>query len=275
MKKITFISVLLLLSTVVLSPVMADKMDAADYPVSYHQAVWNPLHFYPDIKTATNEQCLSCHQEIIERKVLPETTAGVATDSLISWYQTLTTYIGPQETFHRRHLVTPMATDLMNMQCTTCHQDWDPREAAPNPPDVNNVRFTLRKQVNPDTCLMCHGKESYQVMGLPSSWHESREIFQNDCLICHQGIRTTRHQVNFLNAEAIEKAGKQDSDTCFGCHGGRSWYRISHPYPRHAWDGMAEEIPDWAKHRPTQSEPRFRLQPIQAKQQAEQQQVSE
>jgi hypothetical protein len=262
MKKIILISVLLLLSTVVLLPAMAEKMDAADY----HRAVWHPVHFSPDIDSASNEQCLSCHQEIIERKVLPNTLAGVATDSLQSWYQTLTSYSGAQETFHRRHLVTPLAKDLMNMKCTTCHQGWDPRESAPIPPDVNNTRFTLRKQVNPEICLMCHGKSAYQIMGLPSPWQESRDMFQDNCLLCHAGIRTTRHQVNFLNAEAIEKAGKENADTCFGCHGGRSWYRITYPYPRHAWDGMAKEIPEWAKHRSTQSEPRFRLNQQQAQQ---------
>ena len=34
----------------------------------------------------------------------------------------------------------------------------------------------------------------------------SREMFQNDCLTCHAAIRTTRHQVNYLKAEAIEAA---------------------------------------------------------------------
>ncbi|MCW8963376.1 MAG: hypothetical protein OQL16_06220 [Gammaproteobacteria bacterium] len=152
----------------------------------------------------------------------------------------------------------------MNMQCTTCHQGSDPREEAAIPPDINNSRFTLRKQVNPEICLMCHGDSPYQLMGLPSPWEESREMFQNNCLLCHVATRTTRHQVNYLNAEAIEEAGKKDSDVCFGCHGGRQWYRISYPYPRHAWKGMGEVIPDWAKNRPTESEPRFRLKQQQA-----------
>jgi hypothetical protein len=46
---------------------------------------------------------------------------------------------------------------------------------------------------------------------------------------------------------------------CYGCHGGRQWYRISFPYPRHSWAGMPEETPDWAKNRPTESEARFRI----------------
>lgn len=264
MKKMTLVSVLFLLSTVF------TQVFAADVG-SYHQAVWHPIHFYPDIDLASNEQCLSCHQEIIEREVLPQTKAGVATNSLQSWYQTLTVYSGVQESFHRRHLVTPLAKNLMDMKCTTCHQGWNPGEEAVIPPDANNTRFTLRKTVNPEICLMCHGKDSYQVMALPSPWQESRDIFQDNCLLCHQNIRTTRHQVNFLNAEAIEKAGKENADTCYGCHGGRAWYRISNPYPRNAWESMAKEIPAWAKHRRTQSEPRFRLN--QEQHQEEQQQV--
>jgi hypothetical protein len=65
--------------------------------------------------------------------------------------------------------------------------------------------------------------------------------------------------VNYLRADAIEAAGKQSSDVCYGCHGGRSWYRSSYPYPRHEWPGMDKEVPDWARDRPTSSEPRFLL----------------
>jgi len=222
--------------------------------------MWDPIHFSPAIDTATDEQCLECHQEVLERKVLPVSPAGVTADSAQAWYQTLTTYEGPQETFHRRHMVTPLAEKLMDMKCTTCHQDENPREEAPIPPDLQKTSFTLRKQVNPETCLMCHGDNPYQMMGLPKPWEESRDMFQNNCLLCHAAIRTTRHQVNYLKADAIEAAGKEDSDSCFGCHGGRQWYRIPYPYPRHAWKGMAKEIPEWAKDRPTESEPRFRIQ---------------
>ena len=58
---------------------------------------------------------------------------------------------------------------------------------------------------------------------------------------------------------AVEAAGQKNGDVCYGCHGGRAWYRIAYPYPRHAWEGMAPEIPDWAKARPTESEARFRI----------------
>ena len=120
------------------------------------------------------------------------------------------------------------------------------------------AELTLRKMVDPEICLMCHGQFNYQVMtGLPGPWTESGEIFQNNCMACHVAFRTHRHKVNFLNAEEIEKAGQESGDSCYGCHGGRSWYRINYPYPRHEWPGMAPDIPDWAKERPTESQARF------------------
>ncbi len=82
-------------------------------------------------------------------------------------------------------------------------------------------------------------------------------MFGNSCLTCHSSIRTHRHQVTYLNAEAIEQAGQKSDESCYGCHGGRAWYRIAYPYPRHAWDGMSPDVPDWAKDRPVASEARF------------------
>jgi nitrate/TMAO reductase-like tetraheme cytochrome c subunit len=234
------------------SYIMAQELD-------YETARWHPLHFKPAIDKATDEQCLECHQEILQRRVKSESPAGVKAADSLAWYQTLAVYIGEQETFHRRHLVTPLAKELMNLKCNTCHQGHDPREEAPIPPTSSDAGFTLRKTVNPETtCLKCHGKMNYQIMGLPSPWEESRTVFQN-CLTCHAAIRTVRHQVNYLNAEAIETAAQKDPDACYGCHGGRAWYRVAYPYPRHAWPGSAAQVPEWAKDRPTESNARFRL----------------
>jgi nitrate/TMAO reductase-like tetraheme cytochrome c subunit len=227
--------------------------------IDYQAAIWHPLHFKPAIETATNEQCLACHQEILDSRVKSESPAGVKASEALAWYQTLSVYEGEQETFHRRHLVTPKAQELMNLKCSTCHEGHSSREEAPIPPTSTDAGFTLRKAVNPETtCLKCHGQMDYQQMGLPSPWEQSQPMFQS-CMTCHAAIRTTRHQVNYLNAEAIEKAGQANSDSCYGCHGGRAWYRISYPYPRHAWPGMAATIPEWAKNRPTESAARFQL----------------
>jgi len=167
-------------------------------------------------------------------------------------------------TFHQRHLTAPLATQLMDMKCNTCHQGNDPREEAPVPPDPSRQEFTLRKQVNPDICLMCHGAHPYELMGLPGPWPESRDNFMNNCQLCHAGIRTKRHQVNFLKADAIEEAARKEGDVCYGCHGGRRWYRIAYPYARNPWDGMPKDVPEWAVDRPTESEPRFQIELKQA-----------
>lgn len=230
----------------------------------YLRATYDPIHFKPAIEKATDAQCLACHREVLEDKVRDASPAGVKAANSKAWYQQLSTYAGEQDTFHRRHLVTPMAKELMNLSCNTCHQGHDPRDEAPGTSATGAAQttqdFTLRKQVNVETtCLKCHGQMPVQLMGLPSPWPESKEMFGNSCQTCHAAIRTTRHQVNYLKPAAIEAAGSKNADVCYGCHGGRAWYRMSYPYPRHAWEGMAPDVPDWAKDRPTESEARFRL----------------
>jgi nitrate/TMAO reductase-like tetraheme cytochrome c subunit len=229
----------------------------------YLRATYNPLHFKPAILTATNDQCLACHKEILEDRVRTS-PAGVKPKETSAWYQQLSTYTGEQDTFHRRHLATPLAKQLMNLQCNTCHEGHNPRDevqgTAADAPAQTETGFTMRKQVNPETtCLKCHGQmPDKNIMGLPDTWPNVKESFQNNCLTCHAAIRTERHKVSYLNTEAIEAvATEKGGDVCYGCHGGRSWYRISYPYPRHAWPDMPAEVPDWAKNRPTESEPRF------------------
>ena len=229
---------------------------------SYLQAVYSPLHFRPAIDTASDEQCLSCHREVLEDTVRAAAPAGVKAEVMRAWYQQTSTYAGLQDTFHRRHLVTPLAKQLMNMRCNTCHLGHDPREeaqgATADSARQDDMAFTLRKQVNPETtCLKCHGQFPWQLMGLPGPWEAHQAALGDNCLTCHAAIRTKRHEVNYLNAAAIEQAGKEGADACYGCHGGRSWYRISYPYPRTPWPDMPAEVPEWAKNRPTQSEARF------------------
>ena len=228
----------------------------------YLRAVYSPLHFKPAIETASDEQCLACHREVMEDKVRATSPSGVKTETLRAWYQQTPTYAGGQDTFHRRHLVTPLAKQLMNLRCNTCHLGHDPREeaqgAATDSARQDDTAFTLRKQVNPETsCLKCHGQLPWQLMGLPGPWEEHKATFGNNCQTCHAAIRTKRHEVNYLNAAAIEQAGKDSADACYGCHGGRAWYRIAYPYARTPWPDMPAEVPEWAKNRATQSEARF------------------
>ena len=249
-------------------------------PRLYEVARWHPIHFKPDIDTATNEQCLVCHSEILIRTVRETSPAGIETAKSLAWYQTLDTYAGDQVTFHQRHLTEPFAQKVMNLKCNFCHQGHDPREEAPGSsataPRPQSDAFTLRKVVNPSkTCLQCHGRFPFEVMeGLESPWHQMRADLEdpedpdlrNGCLTCHDpefGFRSVRHQVSYLKAEEIERLAKEgSSDVCYGCHGGRAWYRNSYPYPRHAWPDMSEEIPDWAKDRPTQSDPRYAMEKV-------------
>ena len=225
----------------------------------YQRATYDPIHFKPAIDKATNTQCLACHAEVLEASVRNESTAGVKASQSKAWYQQVSTYQGEQDTFHRRHMSTAYAKQVMNLQCNTCHQGNDPRdEAAGTSASNQNHRLTLRKMASAEaTCLMCHGTMNSEIMGLPEPWPKSKATFQNNCLLCHAAIRTNRHNVNYLNAAEIEKAGSKSSDVCYGCHGARPWYRISFPFARNKWEGMAPDVPDWAKNRPTTSEPRF------------------
>ncbi|MCB1800332.1 MAG: hypothetical protein KDI82_01460 [Gammaproteobacteria bacterium] len=223
----------------------------------YDAARWHPLHFKPAIDTARDEQCLECHLEVLEDRVATSSPAGIETAKSLAWYQTLDTYSGEQDTFHRRHLVSDYAQQVMQMRCNTCHQGNDPREETANSSATGQDHLIERKHVDPDVCLMCHGGFNYAVMGIPGAWTEHGKLFGDNCLTCHVAIRTNRHQVDFLKPDAIEKAASTSSDVCYGCHGGRAWYRINYPYPRHAWPGDGGVIPDWAKSRPTHSDPRF------------------
>lgn len=228
-------------------------------PAKHYQAAkWDPIHFKPAIEKAEDSQCLACHAEVLKPSVRKQSPAGVEAAKSLAWYQTSDTYSGDQDTFHRRHLTSDYAKRVMTMRCNTCHQGHDPRDEAPGSSVTSQMSgYNLRKQVDTQTCLMCHGQFNDEVMGLPGGWVQHREGMGNNCLVCHESIRTTRHNVNFLKPEEIEAAGKESGDSCYGCHGGRAWYRNHFPYPRHAWSGMDKDVPDWAKKRPTESELRF------------------
>ncbi len=247
---------LLLCACCVWLPVRA--ADQAATPTDYTRAKWDPIHFKPAIEQAKDADCLVCHQEVLKPSVSAKSPAGVTASEAMAWYQTLDTYKGEQDTFHRRHLVTDYAKQVMDLKCNTCHQGNDPREETANSSATGDPTLTQRKHVDPNICLMCHGKHNGVIMGVPpGDWREVGSMFSFNCLTCHAAIRTNRHQVNFLKPKAIEAAAVADPDVCFGCHGGRAWYRIEFPYARHIWPGSGDAVPDWAKTRPTKSEPRF------------------
>lgn len=238
------------------APATAQAVPARDYQRAAH----DPLHFKPAIDKAEDRQCLACHAEVLEPSVRAQSPAGVPSATARAWYQQTPIYAGEQDTFHRRHLQSALSRQLMTLRCTTCHQGHDPRDE--NPSSSASAQrgggFNLRKVVVAEqTCLKCHGQMNHALMGLAEPWPRSKAAFQGNCLLCHAAIRTTRHQVNYLNAAAIEDAGARSGEVCYGCHGGRAWYRIPYPYARHPWPGMAAEVPEWAKGRPSRSEARF------------------
>lgn len=245
---------------------VVDQQSAGDAK-TYDAARWDPIHFKPAIDTATSAQCLACHQEIIDRRPLKASPAGLDAATSKAWYQTLDTYFGEQDTFHRRHLVTDFAKAVMSLECNFCHLGNDPREESPANGTQADGDFTLRKMVDPEkTCLLCHGRFPVEFMeGLEGTWEELRvdledEETKNGCMTCHEEIfRTVRHQVTYLNTDAIESLARESSDVCFGCHGGRAWYQTTFPYPRHPWPDMPEETPEWATDRPTGSDPRYAI----------------
>lgn len=248
-----------------------------DAGIDYERARFHPIHFPPAINDASNEECLICHQEILDHEPRAASPAGVPAAETIAWYQTLDTYEGDQASFHWRHMESDFAKQVMNLECTFCHQGNDPREESPDMmisrapfTAPESPEFTLRKMVNPsDTCLRCHGQmpAPEEIMGLAGPWHEVRDDMEwpeapNGCLSCHAELyRTVRHNVDYLKAHSIEEISREgSSDTCYGCHGGRAWYRISYPYPRHDWPDMFDTVmPDWAEGRPTESDARYRL----------------
>jgi hypothetical protein len=67
----------------------------------------------------------------IEATVREQSPAGLEAADTLAWYQQTSTYQGAQDTFHRRHIMTPLAKELMNLRCNTCHQGNDPRDEAP------------------------------------------------------------------------------------------------------------------------------------------------
>ena len=214
---------------------------AADPPGDYHRARWDPIHFKPAISEATDEQCLACHREILDRRPLARSPAGVEADKSLAWYQTLGTYDGKQQTFHARHLTGAYAGKVMQLHCTTCHQGNDPRDETSGTSATAQTGLTMRKMVDPWVCAMCHGQFNYTKMGIPGPWLDNSAIFGDSCLTCHAAIRTERHKgIGFLKADAIETEGKANSDVCYGCHGGRAWYRTVFPYTDKVWPGWGD-----------------------------------
>ena len=84
--------------------------------MDYEAARFHPLHFPPESLTASNEECLVCHAEILTHRPGEESLAGVPRSASIAWYQTLDTFSGGQESFHHRHVLSDFAQLTMNLR---------------------------------------------------------------------------------------------------------------------------------------------------------------
>ncbi len=242
MKKTLIQAVLIPLAVIGISVnVCAQTSVSESQSTNYNRARWNPIHFKPAIMAATNEQCLICHMEILDKVPRKTSPAGLTIKNSLAWYQTLSTYEGDQDTFHRRHIMSNYSKRIMNLGCTTCHQGNDPREEVPNSSSTTQEGLTMRKSVDPYICAMCHAQYNFTKMGVPGPWPDNSTLFADTCLTCHVAIKLERHHgISFLNAEGIEELAKKDSNVCYGCHGGRAWYRINFPYTEKKWPGLGD-----------------------------------
>ena len=100
-----------LLAWVLAAIAMAHPAVAAP-AVDYQRARFDPIHFQPAIAQASDAQCLACHEEVLKPSMREQSPAGVKAATTLAWYQQTNTYQGAQETFHRRHLSTPLARTM-------------------------------------------------------------------------------------------------------------------------------------------------------------------
>jgi hypothetical protein len=184
-----------------------------------------PVHFPPLASRTDDSVCLACHWDQIFESPRVAAPAGLLREDAGAWYQELSTYAGRQESFHWRHYSGDYARDVLRLRCNTCHHGHDPLEQAALSESGETV--ALRKRVNPMLCLKCHGRfpDHDPLITLP--WEEARRDFDGNCLVCHAADAARRHQARFLARERIERRAAESSDVCYGCHGGRAWYRVS------------------------------------------------
>lgn len=201
--------------------------ETADPGFDPRKAQWNDVHFPPQVDQVPDQTCASCHRALLTQAVREASPAGLSRDDAAAWYQSLNTYAGPQLTFHERHLTAPYAREVLRMACRDCHRGHDPRERAVIP-DSPERPLALRKRVHPGICLRCHGQFPDHQPLLGNDWRAERADFDNDCRVCHAADRARRHTSPWLDAARIESLAIGNGDVCYGCHGGRAWYRVAY-----------------------------------------------
>lgn len=171
-------------------------------------------------------RCRACHANQLDHVPRRTSPAGLDRDDARAPYQRLDTYAGEQSSFHWRHRNSPYASEVMRMQCQSCHLGRDPDLPALQADDPR-YPVALRKRVNPALCVNCHGQFPDHRAAFAGNWAQARNQFDGNCLVCHQADATRRHRSPLLAREEIERRGARSGDACYGCHGGRAWYAVS------------------------------------------------
>jgi hypothetical protein len=190
-----------------------------------HRRLWERSHFPPG-EDSLDGRCLGCHADVLEQAPRRAMPAGALPEGLLPPYQRLATYDGGQASFHWRHRRSSYAQSVMRMRCQSCHRGRDPRL-----PEVHRHErefpVALRKRVHPNLCVNCHGRFPDHRAAFDGDWPAVRQRFDGNCLVCHEGDSARRHHNPLLDREAVEAQARDSGDVCYGCHGGRAWYRVS------------------------------------------------
>jgi hypothetical protein len=195
---------------------IAERERLADEGGKLLRASYSPLHFKPAIDTATDAQCLACHKEVLEDKPRVASPAGVRAADSIAWYQRTSTYSGEQDSFPSP---APGDADGAGLDEPALHHlpsgpgpargsagllgDGDAPDRSPASPCASR---SIRKPPASSATASFRPRRSW---ACPARGPRSRTCSRTTAWRCHAAIRTNRHQVSYLNADAIEAAARE------------------------------------------------------------------
>lgn len=146
-------------------------------------------------------ELLGLHLNALEHKDDCVLCHGERTDEVVAGFKSP----------HTAHLTSP----LLKMTCVTCHESVDMEEGS---------AALLRKQVNPELCVRCHGQ-------FPDHGRITKAR-TTSCVLCH-GTQIANRQLNYavrmkeLGADAYVNMEAVNGDNCLTCHGDKAWFAVS------------------------------------------------